>query len=159
MTSPWRPLILWLAGALALIALGPAPAVAHESQPGLLELRQLTADPSQQTWEVIWRAPIYYGQPHPARLVLPADWDAVAEPTVQRLPSSELHRQLVRITPDRLDGSVSWNRGGGADPDLAHRGAGGLAARRPDPHCPASRRQLDRGGGMLMLGWLLRGAS
>jgi len=106
MTSSWRPLILWLAGALALIALGPAPAVAHESQPGLLELRQLTADPSQQTWEAIWRAPIYFGQPHPARLVLPADWDTVAEPTLQRLPSSELHRQLVRIAPATLDGSV-----------------------------------------------------
>lgn len=106
MRSSSRSLVLWLAGALLLIGVFPTPAVAHESQPGLLELRQLTSGPSEQTWEVLWRAPIYYGQPHPARLVLPADWDAVAEPTVQRLPSSELHRQLVRIAPETLDGSI-----------------------------------------------------
>ncbi len=106
MNRSWHPLVLWLAGVLLLIGLGPVPAVAHESQPGLLELRQLTADPSQQTWEVIWRAPIYFGKPHPARLQLPAAWQAVAEPTVQRLASSELHRQLVRLAPEALDGTV-----------------------------------------------------
>jgi hydrogenase/urease accessory protein HupE len=106
MNRSWHPLVLWLAGVLLLIGLGPVPAVAHESQPGLLELRQLTADPSQQTWEVIWQAPIYFGKPHPARLQLPAAWQAVAEPTVQRLASSELHRQLVRLAPEALDGTV-----------------------------------------------------
>jgi hydrogenase/urease accessory protein HupE len=98
--------MLWLAGALLLIGAGAGPALAHESQPGLLELRQLTSDPSQQTWEVLWRAPIYYGRPHPARLELPAAWEPVAEPTVQRLPSSELHRQMVRLAPEALDGAV-----------------------------------------------------
>ncbi|MGD8296769.1 MAG: hypothetical protein PVG67_10285, partial [Desulfobacterales bacterium] len=39
-------------------------AFAHESQPGLLELRQL----GENRYEVIWRAPIYFGGPHPARL-------------------------------------------------------------------------------------------
>ena len=106
MTTSIRPLMLWLAGALLLIGAGAGPALAHESQPGLLELRQLTSDPSQQTWEVLWRAPIYYGRPHPARLELPAAWEPVAEPTVQRLPSSELHRQMVRLAPDALDGAV-----------------------------------------------------
>jgi hydrogenase/urease accessory protein HupE len=106
MRTTSRSLILWLAGVLLLIGIGPAPAFAHESQPGLLELRQLTSGPSEQTWEVLWRAPIYYGRPHPARLELPAEWQPVAEPTIQRLPSSELHRQLVRIAPETLDGSV-----------------------------------------------------
>jgi len=106
MTTSIRPLMLWLAGALLLIGAGAGPALAHESQPGLLELRQLTSDPSQQTWEVLWRAPIYYGRPHPARLELPAAWEPVAEPTVQRVPSSELHRQIVRLAPDALDGAV-----------------------------------------------------
>jgi hydrogenase/urease accessory protein HupE len=104
----------WLVGVLLLLRLGlglglglaPPAALAHESQPGLLELRQLTADPAQQTWEVVWRAPIYYGRPHPARLELPSAWEPVAEPTVQRLPSSELHRQMVRIAPGSLDGAV-----------------------------------------------------
>jgi len=106
MRTSCRSLILGLAGALLLIGLGPAPALAHESQPGLLELRQLTSGPSEQTWEVLWRAPIYYGRPHPARLELPAEWATGAEPTVQRLPSSELHRQMVRIAPGALDGAV-----------------------------------------------------
>ncbi len=38
-------------------------AFAHESQPGSLELKQLGVD----RYEVIWRAPIYNGRPHPAR--------------------------------------------------------------------------------------------
>jgi hypothetical protein len=76
--------------------------VANESQPGLLELRQLTPE----RWEVVWRAPIYYGRPHPARMAPPADWQPVGEPTVQRLDSADLHRQVVSVTPGSLDGSV-----------------------------------------------------
>ena len=106
MRSSSRSIVLWLACALLLIGIGPTSALAHESQPGLLELRQMTSAPSEQTWEVLWRAPIYYGQPHPARLELPAAWQPVAEPTLRRLPSSELHRQLVRIAPETLDGTV-----------------------------------------------------
>jgi hydrogenase/urease accessory protein HupE len=64
------------------------------------------ADQSGQTWEVVWRAPIYFGRPHPARLKLPADWQAVGEPTVQRLGSADLHRQMVRLAPGTLDGVV-----------------------------------------------------
>jgi len=87
---------------LLLVGFWSAPGVAHESQPGLLELRQLTSE----RWEVVWRAPIYYGKSHPARLALPADWQPVGEPTVQRLPSADLHRQVVAVWPGTLDGSV-----------------------------------------------------
>ena len=52
------------------IFLLPAVAAAHESQPGLLELHQL----APERWEVVWRAPIYYGKAHPARLALPEHW-------------------------------------------------------------------------------------
>ena len=91
-------------GALFLLlgAFWCVPVVAHESQPGLLELRQLTTE----RWEVIWRAPIYYGKPHPARLALPANWEPLGEPSVQPLASADLHRQVVTIPPDSLDGSV-----------------------------------------------------
>ena len=34
---------------------------AHESQPGTLDLRQVDRD----RYEVLWRAPIYFGKPHP----------------------------------------------------------------------------------------------
>jgi hydrogenase/urease accessory protein HupE len=87
---------------LLLAGFWSGPGLAHESQPGLLEIRQLTAE----RWEVVWRAPIYYGKPHPARLALPEDWQPVGEPTVRRLGSAELHRQMVKIPPDTLDGSV-----------------------------------------------------
>ena len=45
-------------------------ASSYESQPGTLELRQVSID----RYEVTWRAPIYYGRPHPARLELPGHW-------------------------------------------------------------------------------------
>jgi len=98
-SSPLRRLAALL---VVLTGLWSAPGVAHESQPGLLELRQLTAE----RWEVVWRAPIYYGQPHPARLALPEAWRPVGEPTVQRLTSSDLHRQIVLVPDGALDGSV-----------------------------------------------------
>ena len=77
-------------------------ALAHESQPGLLELRQLGPD----RYEVIWRAPIYYGKPHPAELQLPADWQTVGEPTLRQLPDSALHHRVVDLAGGSIDGSV-----------------------------------------------------
>ena len=77
-------------------------AFAHESQPGLLELRQLGPD----RYEVIWRAPIYYGKPHPAKLELPADWQTIGEPTLRQLPDSALHRRVVDLAGGSINGSV-----------------------------------------------------
>lgn len=53
---------------------------AHESQPGLLEIKQINT----VRYQVIWRAPIYYGKPHPARLKLPENWQTIGEPTVRQ---------------------------------------------------------------------------
>jgi len=77
-------------------------AFAHESQPGSLELKQLGSN----RYEVIWRAPIYYGRPHPARLQLPDNWQTVGEPTVRQLPDSALHRRIVKVAKESIDGSV-----------------------------------------------------
>ncbi len=77
-------------------------AFAHESQPGSLELKQLGAN----RYEVIWRAPIYYGKPHPARLHLPDNWQTVGEPTVRQLSDSALHRRIVKIEGASIHGSV-----------------------------------------------------
>jgi hydrogenase/urease accessory protein HupE len=88
-------------------ALLPGQALAHESQPGLLELRQLGTD----RYEVIWRAPIYYGKPHPARLELPADWQSIGEPSVRQLADSALHRRVVEVPGGSIDGSVIHFRG------------------------------------------------
>ena len=75
---------------------------AHELQPASLELRQLTPD----RFEVIWRAPIYYQKPHPARLELPETWQTVGTPTVKQLPDSALHRRVVDVPRSAIDGAV-----------------------------------------------------
>ena len=74
-----------------------APALAHELQPGTLDIRQLTTD----RYEVIWRAPVYYSKPHPSVLQLPDDWKVIGEPSVRALADSHLHRRVVEV-PDGL---------------------------------------------------------
>ena len=97
-----RPLSRLGALLLLLGAFCCGPVLAHESQPGLLELRQLTPE----RWEVVWKAPIYYGAAHPARLVLPETWQPVGDATVRRLQSADLHRQIVSVPPGTMDGSI-----------------------------------------------------
>ena len=77
-------------------------AFAHELQPSSLEVRQLTQD----RYEVIWRAPIYYKKPHPAKLQLPEQWQTVGEPTVKQLSDSALHRRVVSVPNGAIDGGV-----------------------------------------------------
>jgi len=77
-------------------------AFAHELQPSSFEVRQLTQD----RFEVIWRAPIYYKKPHPAKLQLPEQWQTVGEPTVKHLPDSALHRRVVSVPNGDITGGV-----------------------------------------------------
>lgn len=77
-------------------------AFAHELQPSSLELRQLTPE----RYEVIWRAPIYYGKAHPARLQLPEHWQTVGAPTIRQLSDSALHRRVVSVPNETIDGGV-----------------------------------------------------
>jgi hydrogenase/urease accessory protein HupE len=78
------------------------PAFCHESQPGTLELRQV----AQDRYEVIWRAPIYYGRPHPARLELPGSWKTVVEPTERVLSDSQVFRRVVTVGEKGVEGSI-----------------------------------------------------
>jgi len=96
-----RVIALHWFGLLVAVLLGNQ-ALAHESQPGLLELKQL----SDNRYEVVWRAPIYFSQPHPARVQLPDNWQTVGEPTVRQLPDSALHRRIVEVAGETVDGSV-----------------------------------------------------
>jgi hydrogenase/urease accessory protein HupE len=77
-------------------------ACAHESQPGTLELRQVAKD----RYEVTWRAPIYFGGPHPARLELPEHWQTVVGPTERMLPDSQVFRRVVTVGEKGAEGSV-----------------------------------------------------
>jgi hydrogenase/urease accessory protein HupE len=78
------------------------PASSHESQPGTLELRQVAKD----RYEVTWRAPIYFGRPHPARLELPDHWKTVVGPTERPLADSQVFRSVVTVGDKGVDGSV-----------------------------------------------------
>lgn len=80
----------------------PIVSVAHESQPATLELRQVAGD----RYEVIWRAPIYFGRPHPARLQLPDKWKDVVEPTARLLPDSQVFRRVVTIGDKGTEGNI-----------------------------------------------------
>jgi len=92
------PLIL-----LLLLALGVyAPVHAHESQPGTLALRQLAGD----RFEVLWRAPIYFGRPHPCRPEWPAHWQMVVTPTVHELSDSHLFRSVVAVGPPGVEANI-----------------------------------------------------
>lgn len=94
------PLLMCLI--LAVYTALPGPAFAHQLQPGLLELRQVTPE----RYVVIWRAPLYYGRSHPARLQLPETWKTVGEPTVRQLPDSELFRRIIEVPGGAIDGGT-----------------------------------------------------
>jgi len=74
---------------------------AHESQPGLLQLAQQDGN----CYEVLWRAPTYYGKPHPASLQLPDNWKTVGTPTTRQLADSAVHRRTVVVEADTIHGS------------------------------------------------------
>ena len=69
----------------------PCALLGHESQPGSLEIEQLGPD----RYQVTWRAPIYYGKPHPARLELPAEWETVGQPTQRRRASDIVFERTI----------------------------------------------------------------
>lgn len=77
-------------------------ASAHESQPGTLDIKQLAAD----RYEVTWKAPIYYGRPHPARLQLPEDWKDIVRPTERRTADAILFHWVVDVGPGSIEGTV-----------------------------------------------------
>jgi hydrogenase/urease accessory protein HupE len=88
---------------LLISAGGLAPsASSHESQPGTLDLRQVAKD----RYEVIWRAPIYFGRPHPARLELPGHWKTVVGPAERLLADSQVFRSVVTTGDEGVEGSV-----------------------------------------------------
>ena len=94
---------------MLLLVLGAAGSNigAHESQPGTLELQQV----SKEHYEVIWRAPIYYGRPHPTRLELPDHWKTLVAPTMRMLSDSQIFRQVVTVGGKGVEGSILRFRG------------------------------------------------
>lgn len=88
--------------ALLSIAGAAGTAHAHESQPGTLDLNQVARD----RYEVVWRAPIYFGRPHPARLELPEHWKTVVPRSERLLSDSQVLRQVVTVGERGVEGRV-----------------------------------------------------
>ena len=93
---------LLLISFVLLLAWQPVTALAHESQPGALEIEQLGPD----RYKITWRAPIYYNQPHPARLVLPNEWETIGQPTQRRRASDIVFTRIISTGSESIDGQV-----------------------------------------------------
>jgi len=78
------------------------PAFARESQPGTLEIKQLATD----RFDVIWKAPIYNGEPHPARLQMPEDWKDLVQPTERRMADSIIFHRIVEVGQKSIEGTI-----------------------------------------------------
>ncbi|HSO18668.1 MAG TPA: HupE/UreJ family protein [Desulfosarcina sp.] len=94
--------LLILALTLAMQPWFCAEVSAHESQPGMLELKQV----AKYRYEVIWRAPIYYGRPHPSRLELPEGWQDAVAPGETMLPDSQVFRRVVATGGSSVEGKI-----------------------------------------------------
>ena len=77
-------------------------AQAHESQPGTVEIEEIGND----RFKVVWRAPIYYNKPHPARLELPDHWQTVGQPTERRRASDIVFERVITAGQQGLNGSI-----------------------------------------------------
>jgi len=93
--------LVWFLTLLLFIA-GIVPASAHESQPGTLEITELAA----HRYDVTWKAPIYYGRPHPARLQMPENWQDIIQPTERRMTDAIVFHWVVDVGPESIEGSV-----------------------------------------------------
>ena len=78
------------------------PALGHESQPGSVELVEIGED----RYRVTWKAPIYYGKPHPARLELPESWQTLGQPTERRRANDIVFERVVTTGQRGIDGSI-----------------------------------------------------
>lgn len=77
-------------------------AAAHESQPGSLEIKQLARD----RFDITWRAPIYYGRPHPAKLQLPEDWETIGQPTERRRVDAIVFHRVISTGGKSVEGKI-----------------------------------------------------
>jgi hydrogenase/urease accessory protein HupE len=87
---------------LFLGAISTTTAFGHESQPGSLEIKQLGPD----RYDITWRAPIYYGKPHPATIQLPEEWQTIGQPTERHRPDAIVFNRVISTNGQSIEGKI-----------------------------------------------------
>ncbi len=93
--------LLWFGLTLLLFTLSKI-AIAHESQPGVVNITQL----DELRYQVIWQAPIYYGKPHPADLELPNTWQVVAPVTTFSTKDANITTKIIAVDKAQFNDSI-----------------------------------------------------
>lgn len=95
-----------LLAAIALAAFAfpgvPTSAMAHESRPISLDIKEI----AKGKYQVFWNVPFTSGRPLQVGLELPENWQNVVEPTQSILPTSLVERRIITTEAENLDGSV-----------------------------------------------------
>ena len=97
-----KRLFLLLTIALSILLGAGADAVAHESPPFSLDIKEI----AEGRYQLVWNAPSSSGRPLPVELELPEGWQNVATPTIREFPASTVERRIISIGETSLDGSV-----------------------------------------------------
>ncbi|MYL82110.1 HupE/UreJ family protein [Desulfovibrio aerotolerans] len=98
--------LLALVVAAALCLIRPAAAVAHETRPAVLELRET----APERYDVLWRTPLFEGQRLPFALRFPEDVRQVTPPLLIQWPDWHLESWRVAV-PGGLVGKTLYVAG------------------------------------------------
>jgi len=101
MRKPVFLLILCIAASCVVVG-ARGVALGHETRPAAVDIREIPGG----RYEVLWRAPLYYGRRLPVEMVLPSNWQLVGAVSLDRLPSVLVERRVVAVAAGGLDGSV-----------------------------------------------------
>lgn len=94
--------LLFLSIALSILLGLWSSAVAHESRPFSLDIKEI----AEGRYQLVWNVPFSSGKPLPVYLELPEGWQNVVKPTVREFPASMVERRIITLGETSLDGSV-----------------------------------------------------
>lgn len=93
MRVPRQRIRIFLLLAIALCAAVAPRALAHETRPAYLEIKET----SPEHYDILWRTPVNAGMRLPIVLQLPTDAKNLSAPTLQELTDSLVERRVIEI--------------------------------------------------------------
>ncbi len=94
----------WLLGGLALAVAGAPGALAHESRPAYLEIKET----APERYDVLWRTPLNGGTPLQVALEFPDGTRNLIPPAVQALTDSLVERRMLAVSPGLAGRRISF---------------------------------------------------